>query len=485
MKKLLLILALPLVYSNVSMAQNEVDALRYSQTTFGGTARYNGMAGSFGALGADMSCMATNPAGMALYRKSDFAFTPGIFSSNTLSTFGGQSAGDSKLNFNFQNIGIAGGSVLNEDKDEEGWKGFGWGLSLSRLANFHSRTAITGYNYNSSMVDYFVNQANASDSLDAFGSQLAWNTYLIDRDTVSGQYFGAIPSAGTLQSKYITTTGTLNETNLSMGGNYNDQLYVGASIGFVRVRFSENSKYAEYDEKEVVNDSNYIKGDFKNFQFNQFVETTGGGMNFKAGFIYRPVDFIRFGMAVHSPTFLGLSDGYKYSMGTSFVGYNSLLEESPEGSFDYRITTPMRAIGSIGVVILKKAVFNVDYEFVDYSQARLRSNSNVFTTANNAILAKYKATGNLRVGGELRLDPLALRAGFAMYGNPYQTGVNKNPRYYYTGGVGYRGETFYMDFAVVVSQNNENYYMYDPTLADPANVKTTTVSSMVTFGWKF
>ena len=32
-------------------AQNEIDALRYSFTTHGGTARYQSMSGAFGALG--------------------------------------------------------------------------------------------------------------------------------------------------------------------------------------------------------------------------------------------------------------------------------------------------------------------------------------------------------------------------------------------------------------------------------------------------
>ena len=49
-------------------AQTDIDALRYSQTSIAGTARFTSMAGAFGALGGDFSSLATNPAGVAIYR---------------------------------------------------------------------------------------------------------------------------------------------------------------------------------------------------------------------------------------------------------------------------------------------------------------------------------------------------------------------------------------------------------------------------------
>jgi len=51
------------------ISQNDIDAMRYSQTYFGGTSRSKAMAGSFGALGADGSCLGNNPAGIGLYKK--------------------------------------------------------------------------------------------------------------------------------------------------------------------------------------------------------------------------------------------------------------------------------------------------------------------------------------------------------------------------------------------------------------------------------
>lgn len=53
-------------------AQGEADAIRYSRTELGGSARFRSMAGAFGALGGDFSAIGQNPAGLGIFalRKS-------------------------------------------------------------------------------------------------------------------------------------------------------------------------------------------------------------------------------------------------------------------------------------------------------------------------------------------------------------------------------------------------------------------------------
>ena len=77
MKNLVLLIAL-LSCSVTLTAQNEFDALRYSNLDFYGEARFNAMGGSFGALGANMSALSINPGGLGVYKSSDFSFTPGF-----------------------------------------------------------------------------------------------------------------------------------------------------------------------------------------------------------------------------------------------------------------------------------------------------------------------------------------------------------------------------------------------------------------------
>ena len=58
-------------------AQNINDGLRYATDNTTGSARYQAMAGAFGALGGDVSSIAINPAGSSvfIFNKADVTFS--------------------------------------------------------------------------------------------------------------------------------------------------------------------------------------------------------------------------------------------------------------------------------------------------------------------------------------------------------------------------------------------------------------------------
>ena len=67
----------------IAEAQETFDALQMSQTELRGTARFQSMAGAFGALGGDLSTLNQNPAGIGVYRSSDAGITLSLdFNSN-------------------------------------------------------------------------------------------------------------------------------------------------------------------------------------------------------------------------------------------------------------------------------------------------------------------------------------------------------------------------------------------------------------------
>ena len=156
----------------------------------------------------------------------------------------------------------------------------------------------------------------------------------------------------------------------------------------------------------------------------------------------------------------------------------------PQGTFNYSITTPWRAIGSVGFIIKKRALINIDYEYVDYSYAQLNSNPQSFTDINTLIRAKYAATGNLRVGGEIRLDDhFAFRLGYAFYGSPFKNGENANAnRMSYTTGVGFRQGKFFIDFAYVYTMYTDYNYLYDYSNLNSYQNNYTNSSFMMTLG---
>lgn len=469
----------------ISYSQNEVDALRYSFLYTGGPARSTAMGGSFGALGADFSSLSVNPAGVGLYRKNEFTFTPSFFHQRSTATYNGEQNIDDKYNFNFNNAGIIiGGKTLNDYKEENetGWKRVYFGFGYNRLSNYHNRIIISGENDENSLAELFANgsEGKYSDQLDPFGAGLAFNTFLID--TLPGSessYTAAFPSGTNLrQTKTIETRGSYGETVINLAGNYSEKLFLGASFAFPRVRYIEESSYTE---AEVVDSSS----SFESYTYNQSLTTKGNGFTFKLGLIYKVSDWMRIGGAIHTPTILNMSDVYNNTLQTNFDNGAFYEDESPAGSFSYRIMTPMRAIGSMGFIVGKHGIINVDYEYVDYSYARLRSTPNVFMEQNKAIENKYTAVGNIKVGAEVKLAPITLRGGCAYYASPYRNNVNDAGRIIYSGGIGFREEKYFFDLAYQYSNASESYYLYDPENTNATNLDSRQTNFLVTVGLRF
>ena len=102
------------------------------------------------------------------------------------------------------------------------------------------------------------------------------------------------------------------------------------------------------------------------------------------------------------------------------------------------------------------------------------------------IRSNYTSTNNLRFGGEVRLDPFAVRLGYALYGSPFKNGENKNAtRSSYTAGVGFRENNYFLDFAYVYTMYNQNNYLYNPSITNAVENKYTNSSFMLSLGVRF
>lgn len=470
-----------LLCASASFAQTDVDALRYSQLTFGGTARFASMAGSMGALGGDISTLAFNPAGIAVFKKTELTITPSVFAQKSTMSFNGSSAVDSKLNFNLGNIGLV--ATKNFKDTTSGWKNINFGFAYNRTNTFQARSNAQGYNTQSSLLDVFVNDANghSPSDFDGFSTGLAWQDYLINPADSSNHYYHVIPNYGEYQQKSVETKGSMGETDFSFGANYDNRVLIGATIGYVNARYVENSVYSETDTKDTI-------PYFKSFTYTQNLTSKGKGVNFKIGVIVKATDWLRLGAAVHTPTYISFHDDYNSRMQSDLEDGYVYDTTSPDGSFDYRIITPFRAMGSVGFVINRIAVINAEYEYVDYAAAQIHSSPEYFNDVNNTISTKYKPAGNFRVGGEVRFDPFAFRLGYALYGSPYSGGINANAnRSSYTAGIGFRQNNFFMDFAYVLTMYKEYSYFYDPSIAysNPVQNNYKGSSFMLTFGVRF
>jgi hypothetical protein len=465
-------------------AQTAFDALRFSMLGFGGTARSMGAAGAFGALGADFSTLSTNPAGIGLYRASEFTFSPALRYANAYATYNGMGSEDDKYNLNIANAGIV-FALGNENNSSGKWKKVQMGFGVNRLANFNGNVSIAGNNNHNSIIHEFQDRANGihPSNLSRFDTWLAWDTYLL-KDTIRDangvlRYTSAVPDGGVLQTKYIETSGALNEMVLSLGGNYDDRFYIGGTVGFPTINFREDATYRELDHGDSI-------PDFGSLAIEDYVHTTGSGVNFKFGIIARPVDWVRIGAAVHSPTFFNMRDEYGRTMRHTFGSPSQTYSaSSPKGHFDYTLRTPLRANLNLGFLIRQYGFIGIDYEFVDYSDARFRARNDNFSEVNQTIRTSYTAASNIRIGGELNLNPFRIRAGYALYGSPYKDNLNDFEKTSLTFGMGFRDQNYFMDFAWVITSYDEDYYLYSPQMVNPANIENMQHTMLMTLGFRF
>lgn len=492
MKKLCMTFIAVLLAINPVLAQNEMDALRYSQVFPGGTARFSAMGGSFGALGGDFSSLSINPAGIGIYRSSEFMITPVFNHSAVETSYFNTREEDMKYNFNLNNVGVVFAFPVGGENNDGGWQFVNLGFGINRHNNFNDRWITEGFNPYSTMMASMLQQAESQglDNLDPFSTGLAWETFLLD--TVPELYADMLH--GVNQRQETNTSGHIRELVLTMGANYNDRLYLGATVGFPSVSYEEESVFMEEDiegRNEIFNSMTYA---------NSF-KTTGSGYNFKVGAIFRLTDMVRIGGAFHTPTFYDLTDRYSARMTSdlNLDDYNDSWEPEKPGRFDYDLETPFKAIGSLGLVFGSTGAINVDYEYIDYTAARLRSRDYMFSSENRQIRNHFTEQHNIRIGGELNLEPLILRGGYGYYSNPYRSGINDATRQMISAGLGIRESGYFIDFSYVYSFFSEDYQLYLLDSEDPADYNVagsawqypvtsrdfSASTFRLTFGWRF
>ena len=497
MKKLVYTISILLIACS-AFAQDLTDALRYSNYHITGTARSAAMGNAFGALGGDFSSLSINPAGVGVYRSGEFILTPSFSQNSIDGTYLGNKINNSAYNLSLDNLGYV-ASFKTGENSESGLVSFNIGLGFNKLGNFTMNSLAEGYNSNNSILNYFTNSANdPKGPLNGheYYEDLAVKTNLVFQDNHTGPYKNDLTQNGygESQRKTMDRKGYINEYLLAAAANFNHKFYLGATLGIHDVYFKENSNLYEWDQANNI-------PIFNNLNFNNYLKTTGSGINFKIGAIFKPIEQLRLGVAFHSPTFYKFHDLYDTGM-TSSLTYdntstgteNLSAKPAQEGTYDYEIVTPMKAIFSGALVVGKAGLISVDYEVVDYSTAKIKNGTNGYNyfDENTNISEAYKTVGNLHVGGEFRLNnSFSLRAGYenfpSVYKDTYQGAPSPNSGLSYStvsGGFGFRQGNVFFDAAYKRIMNSEYNKLYSGA-TEMAKYESTKDNVILTLGFKF
>lgn len=489
--------SLGLILVSISLfGQDLTDALKFSNQRVSGTARSEAMGNAFGALGGDFSSLSINPAGAGIYRSNEFTFTTAVGKIGVDGTYLGNTVNDSKYNIDINNIGYIATIPVGQNSGS-GLVSVSVGAGFNRLASFSMNRMAETPNANYSILGYFTENMNADykyfygneGALDQYYERLAWDAYLINHDDNAKEYYNDLTDGNyhQLQRGSIGRKGYINEYLISLGANFNHKFYLGATIGIHDVYSTQTLNVFESD---VNNRYEY----FDDLNFKHYLKQTASGFNIKVGAIYKPIDNLRLGIAFHSPTFYRFNELYYSNMLSHNVNDKGIMGKQyavpdQDGNYDYDIETPIRTILSGAYVIGKTGLISVDYEIVDYGTAKLKNGSDGwdYIPENKTISETYRTVGNLRVGGEYRLNSLvSLRAGYENYPTAFKSDYlnSKAKSYAYSGGFGFKQGSFFLD-ATWKRYFDEEYSKLYPGDINMAHYKSDKTNVIVTLGYKF
>lgn len=458
-----------------------------------GTSRYVGMGGAMGALGADISVISSNPAGLGLITKTEASFTAGA------AWLGNNSAkGMAKGTFGqFDQIGAV-----------ASFKGSGRVRNVNLAFNYQKKAS-----YDNSFFGETHTAASWADQLYGLAEEAYTNrNYLYGNpDNYFNTLYGLAESSGLFDdvikknpndpnSTLSISRGTLSAYELNLSMNLDNRYFFGMTMGIDNVDFRRVTDYWEQRTDEF--------GKIQDFGYCNEQRVTGNGFNLKFGAIVRPFESspFRIGVTVETPTWYDLKyvddqslatkyawddkqgmafydptpgmyhTHYVYDMSNSYINY-----------LEYRITTPWKVRAQMGSTVSTNFAWGLEYEYANYPGATMKYPAPYGGTTtdedfNDMTDMMLRPQHTLRAGVEYKpVSPLSLRAGYNYitsttspdsFWDPfysdnalsYPTGLdymNLSDTHIATFGLGYRHKRFYADLAYKYRRQTGEYYAFD------------------------
>ncbi len=472
MKKILLILLLAYSLSPIAYSQ---DVQRFAERGTIGSARYVGMGGAMTAIGGDPSAAMVNPAGLGLYRRSEISVSIDETIDNTQQV----GSNDTYQRTRFAAPQISAIWAWGNSQKQRGLVYNNFMFSLNRLANFNRDIVVKGAGMG--MVPTICNITNDEggvseeflvnkpwDNVDiGWLSILGYEAYLID-PIENNKWKPAVDfTDGSLS---ISETGTSDQYTLSWAGNISNQWYIGIGLNIPTINYTKHTSLRE--ENKQNSSSAELKSMF---------HVSGVGVSGSFGLIYRPIQALRIGASLQTPTILSLSRQSTGDMYSTIAGqkYEVLTPES--GVMDIDIASPLRTSVSVAGQMGKIGLIAVQYDYAHSSEMEdihtLRMGAEAQVTRGLFLNAGYVYESSF-----MKEDPKWL-LGY----NEIRTDMDY--RYtaatqYASAGIGYRSDVVVAQLAYQYGWQTIHQYASEEQ-ALPFYVDTHTHRIVATLAWRF
>lgn len=475
-----------------------------------GTARYVGMGGAMGALGADLSTISSNPAAIGLFKKSVASVSFGA-----IRQADDNIEGEKQTHASFDQLGF----VVPFCDDSYG---VNFAINYQKKNNLTHKFIADGTGY------------SLLNSIDGMGLAFAAYDYInpvVETAHNAGIY--DIDAIGTLDACLINednadyegngfmriTTGNVHSFDLNLSGHCHNRVFWGLTVGIDVVDYKSEALYDEYWSDKGT-------GSNLSYSFNNTQRLTGTGYNVKAGVIFRPIEesAFRIGLAIETPTWYELRyKGYcEYVTDQRFPMYDG------DARLTYKLETPWRVRLSLGHTIGTQIAIGAEYEYAAYGSTKMGYPDDDDYYAEDWGSTEYDRLMNgqtkdlidgvhaVKLGFEYKPIPeFALRMGYNYYSSPCKSsGLSglvlgnqldqtldsyASQFYTYTDymlpgdvniitlGAGYSGKHFFADLAYKCRLQKADFYPFTDYFSQqtPREINLDTHQIALTLGYRF
>lgn len=324
----------------------------------------------------------------------------------------------------------------------------------------------------------------------------------------NGNYIYDIFLAGPLNQAYSRNiTGSKYDVLFNVGFNFGDTFFVGANLGVTSLNYNYDECYKEAAENPSAFEIDFgDKGKtcFSDYRTRYSYTADGSGVFGKIGFLWRPVDGLRVGAAVQTPTIMEINERWIQDVNLNYTdaSFNGSAK-TPEGDYSYRLRSPYRLNAGAAFTFAGMALLSADYEMTDYSTMKFMSknggwNDDTYGKLNDEIRNRMGVSHMVRVGAEFKPVPeIAVRAGYNFTTTPeyVSEGNSKttlNDRINaFSIGLGYSSNgSFFADIAARLTMLSDEYISpyadYLSDLASPMILNKRDIYNVTaTIGWRF
>lgn len=479
-----------------------------SLNTLQGTARFVGTGGVMGSVGGDISNLSTNPAGLGMFSRSEFEFTPTLSFNNVNSNFlylegtNKQSTNweNNRIKFTINSLGVV---IANRKSETDVLRASNVVIGINRTADFNrtvdfgvSQNSVYSYsNYLADVATYFNNNVSSFPTMGTFPTAndyfsldnsynrvlMARNSQLIFPNTAGNYYVDPTPflsnSLNVRQFGQQKTSGGVTELSFAWAGNFKDRFYIGASLGIPFLNYTSEFILSEDNNGVTATNPSNFYGNYRYMDLAETDKFTGAGVNLKIGGLVKLTDELKASAYIHSPTFYEITNSYAVGITANYQNSNNVKQQAVN-DFNFKYFTPFKFGGGLSYLIGKSGFIGVEYEFTNLDNLTIdfEDDAQAKSYVNNVLRNQNQDLHTLRIGGEYvipnfqysgqgsKQSPFRLRAGFN-----YRTSPTDNKfveqrgdqvSYTYSGGVGYRGKSVSFDLTYMKTQYRDYDYLY-------------------------